>query len=154
MDWNCQTNMSLSWAQSINYSYTLRSYEAHLSLTLHLNMELPIQRSCLAFNHSCLSPWQSQSCSTPTEWKPYGMQLDSCSGLSYSCTLHLLPMIHPINCHVNRRKCQMRFFSWTFGHLAKKVIICIQLLWRLCWYQDIDSPKFFMWNTSLRWLNL
>lgn len=118
MDWNCRTNMSLSWAQSINYSHTFRSYETRLSLTLCLNMELPIQRSCLAFNHSCLSPWQSQSCSTPTEWKPYGMQLDSCSGLSYSCTLHLLPMIHPINCHVNRRKCQMRFFSlniWSFG---------------------------------------
>ena len=120
MDWKCQTNRSPSWVLNLHYSYTFRSYETCLSLTLCLNMELPIQRSCLAFNHSCLSPWQSQSCSTPTEGKPYGVQLDSCSGLSYSCTLRLLPMIHPINCHVNSGKYQMRVFFWTFGHLAKK----------------------------------
>lgn len=74
----------------------------------------------LSIYHPCLSPWQSRSGSAPTEGKPYGTQLDSCSGLSYSYTLHLLPVIHPINWHVNRRKCQLCFFFPKHSVIWKK----------------------------------
>lgn len=124
-------------------------------------LEIAHTEKLLSIYHPCLSPWQSWSGSAPTEGKPYGTQLDSCSGLSYSYTLHLLPVIHPINWHVNRRKCQLCFFLSKNSVIWKKKCNLYSITLKTVIFKT-DSRKIFVqkhlhrdcWTFKIHFLGL